>query len=149
MSNKSLNKMIKYVEDAGTSEQVDYIMKRLGHGATSSELIVELKLKFKITPVKAKAMIDTCTDVAFRMSPEYVSEIAGQIRHSIGQTLQGLDTMLEQENSATNKKELLRLRLQCLQSLLKLLPTNINIGGQVDDLSGVLFDLHGIEKKED
>jgi len=146
---KSVTKFIEYKENAGLSDVVDHIMARLGQGASKDELIAELKIKYKIKMVKATTMIDVCTDVAFRLDPNYVAEVAGQIRYSVQKTLQGIDKLIQTEPGVRDQKDLLKMRLHAAQALQKLLPTQIDLNTKDEDgLRGVLFDLHGIDKKK-
>lgn len=146
---QNIYKFIALKENASTADVVDHIMQRLGHGASHDELVVELKLKYKILPGKAAIMIDVITDVAFRLDPNYVAEIAGQIRYSVAKTLEGIDKLLDTESAIRDQKELLKMRLHAIQALQKLLPTQIDINTKSDDgLRNVLFDLHGIDKEE-
>lgn len=146
---KSIRNLIKYKKDATTSQIVDHIMERLSHGATKSELIVELRLAFDVKKTQAEAMIDTCVDVAFRLEPEFVAEVAGQVRHSLGLTMQQIDEMIKRAKSDSVRQMLVKDKLHAIQALQKLLPSQIDITTSDEGrIKQILFDLHGIEEEE-
>jgi hypothetical protein len=146
----SVSKLIKYKENDKTSEVVDYVYQRLSQGASAKEIEVDLKIKYKWGHVRARTIIEVCTDIAFRLNPSYVEEIIGQMRYGTQQTLQALDEMKPYAKTYNQKVDLIKARQRALESNGKFLPTQIDIStSDSDNLRKVLFDLHGIEDKED
>jgi len=146
--NKKINKLIQYKEDPATSEVVDYVLQRLSNGATKGELQFELRTKYGIKAIKSTAIIDTVADVCMRLDPDYVHDVAAAIRRSVSKTLENIDELLAANPCDSTQRELLNLRVRTIAQLQKLLPQQINVNSDSDGLRGILFDLHGIEKKE-
>ncbi len=130
------------------SQHVDYILKRLGHGATPAEIQWEMKRKFKLSKVKAQTIIDVCTDLVFRVEPDYVTNIVSQIRYNTAQTLQSVDEMLETAESDYERQTLLKTRMAAVSTLQKMLPTKIEVSGGGPNIKKMLFELHDIDEEE-
>ncbi len=127
------------------SKYVDYVLKRLGNGATTNEIQYEMKSKFKLSAPRAKAIIDTCTDMVFRVEPDYIKRTVAQIRYNTAQTLQSVDEMLETAESDYERQCLLKTRMAAIATLQKLLPARIEISGDGANVKQMLFDLHDID----
>lgn len=145
---KKINKLIQYKEDPATSDIVDYVLKRLSNGATKGELQFELRTKYGLKATKSTAIIDTVADVCMRLDPDYVHDVAAAIRRSVSKTLENIDELLAANPCDSTQRELLNLRVRTIAQLQKLLPTQIDISSNNEGLRGVLFDLHGIDKKD-
>jgi hypothetical protein len=143
----SVSKILKYREKKDTSEVVDYVYERLSHGASDSEIEIELKIKFKWSRVRARTMIDACTDIAFRLNPEYVTQIAGQIKFGTAQTLQSLDMMLAEAKTYDQKVDLIKAKQRTLEGLHKLLPKQIDIATTDKSLKDLMFDLYDLDEE--
>ena len=131
------------------SKYVDYVLKRLGNGATGGEIGQEMKIKFNVSGAKAKAIIDTCTDLVFRVEPDYIKRTVAQIRYNTAQTLQSVDDMLETAESDYERQTLLKTRMAAVATLQKLLPARIEISGDGRDVKQMLFDLHDVDLGDD
>ncbi len=137
-------RVLGYMADPDACKHVDYILKRLGNGANKLEIRHEVMTKFKLKGVRAGTMIDTCIDMAFRVDPEYVSQIVAQIKYNVSQTLLSVDEMLENAEGC-ERERLLKTRMRAMDTLTKLLPTRIDITSNDVDVRKALFDLHGLE----
>ena len=143
---KSKKTLAQLKAGKNTSDHIDHILKRLGHGATRAEIVFELHKEFGVPKAKADTVIDTCVDLVFRVEPEYVTNIVAQIRYNTAQTLQGVDEMLEDCTQAVEREQLIRTRMRAMDTLQKLLPTKIDIvATDPDNIRRILFDLHDVE----
>lgn len=131
------------------SNYVDYVLKRLGNGATHSEVAHEMKVKFNLGYTKANTIIDTCTDLVFRVEPDYIKHMVAQIRYNTAQTLKSVDEMLETAESDYERQALLKTRMAAIATLQKMLPSRIEIAGDGTNVKQLLFELHDVEEEDE